>query len=114
MGSDKGSSIPDFSKYMNNKGEGKNKVFSYFMVGTMGALSAAGAKSTVQGTFFFSPPKRIGLLLKSIGRGGVNRARCRTIEALRQGFESKLDMMLILFFFPAPPRRVPRQHVRFR
>ncbi|KAG6013038.1 hypothetical protein E4U54_007165 [Claviceps lovelessii] len=48
MGSDKGSSIPDFSKYMNNKGEGKNKVFSYFMVGTMGALSAAGAKSTVQ------------------------------------------------------------------
>ncbi|GAB0139031.1 hypothetical protein EsDP_00007248 [Epichloe bromicola] len=48
MGSDKGSSIPDFSKYMNNKGEDKNKVFSYFMVGTMGALSAAGAKSTVQ------------------------------------------------------------------
>ncbi|KAG5925515.1 hypothetical protein E4U42_004212 [Claviceps africana] len=48
MGSDKGSSIPDFSKYMNSKGEGKNKVFSYFMVGTMGALSAAGAKSTVQ------------------------------------------------------------------
>lgn len=49
MGGSKGSSIPDFGKYMSNKGEGKNKVFSYFMVGTMGALSAAGAKSTVQG-----------------------------------------------------------------
>ena len=50
MGSDKGSSIPDFGKYMSSsKGENKNKLFSYFMVGTMGALSAAGAKSTVQG-----------------------------------------------------------------
>jgi hypothetical protein len=49
MGSDKGSSIPDFGKYMSKKGEGNNKLFSYFMVGTMGALSAAGAKSTVQG-----------------------------------------------------------------
>ncbi|GAO17775.1 uncharacterized protein UV8b_04153 [Ustilaginoidea virens] len=49
MGSDKGSSIPDFGKYMSSsKGENKNKLFSYFMVGTMGALSAAGAKSTVQ------------------------------------------------------------------
>lgn len=50
MGSDKGSSVPDFSKYMNKKGEGKNKLFHYFMVGTMGALSAAGAKSAVHGT----------------------------------------------------------------
>lgn len=47
--SSKGNSIPDFGKYMSKKGEGSNKLFSYFMVGTMGALSAAGAKSTVQG-----------------------------------------------------------------
>lgn len=51
MGSDKGSSIPDFGKYMSKKSEGSNKLFSYFMVGTIGALSAAGAKSTVQGMF---------------------------------------------------------------
>lgn len=44
----KGNKIPDFGKYMSNSGD-KNKLFSYFMVGTMGALTAAGAKSTVQG-----------------------------------------------------------------
>jgi len=43
----KGSKIPDFSKYMSG-GEGGNKTFQYFMVGTMGAITAAGAKSTVQ------------------------------------------------------------------
>lgn len=47
---DKGNKIPDFGKYMRG-GEGSNKVFQYFMVGTMGALTAAGAKSTVQGGF---------------------------------------------------------------
>ncbi len=30
-------------------GETSNKVFSYFMVGTLGLLTAAGAKATVQG-----------------------------------------------------------------
>ena len=34
---------------MSKKGESPNKVFQYFMVGTMGALAAAGAKATVQG-----------------------------------------------------------------
>ncbi|KAJ4289461.1 ubiquinol--cytochrome-c reductase catalytic subunit rip1 [Collariella sp. IMI 366227] len=41
-------SVPDFSKYM-SKGKGSsNALISYFMVGTLGAISAAGAKSTVQ------------------------------------------------------------------
>ncbi|MCJ1312214.1 hsp70 nucleotide exchange factor fes1 [Agyrium rufum] len=40
--------IPSFGKYMSKKGETSNKVFQYFMVGTMGALAAAGAKATVQ------------------------------------------------------------------
>lgn len=48
-GETKGSQIPDFGKYVSDKGEGKNKLFSYFMVGALGAVSAAGAKSTVQG-----------------------------------------------------------------
>ncbi|KAF1816907.1 ubiquinol-cytochrome c reductase-like protein iron-sulfur subunit [Eremomyces bilateralis CBS 781.70] len=39
--------IPDFSKYRSKSSEGGNKVFSYFMVGSMGALTAMGAKSTV-------------------------------------------------------------------
>ncbi|KKA28899.1 hypothetical protein TD95_004159 [Thielaviopsis punctulata] len=40
--------IPSFGKYMSKKPEGVNKLFGYFMVGAMGAVSAAGAKSTVQ------------------------------------------------------------------
>lgn len=41
--------IPSFKNYMAKGGETSNKVFSYFMVGTLGALTAAGAKATVQG-----------------------------------------------------------------
>ncbi|KHJ30940.1 putative ubiquinol-cytochrome c reductase iron-sulfur subunit [Erysiphe necator] len=40
--------IPDFSKYKSSSGPNSNLVFQYFMVGTMGALTAAGAKATVQ------------------------------------------------------------------
>lgn len=40
--------VPDFSKYIAGKSSG-NALFSYFMVGTLGAISAAGAKSTIQG-----------------------------------------------------------------
>lgn len=43
--------IPDFSAYRNKGGETGTKVFQYFMVGTMGALSALGAKATVQGKY---------------------------------------------------------------
>ncbi|KAK3378746.1 Rieske [2Fe-2S] iron-sulfur domain-containing protein [Lasiosphaeria ovina] len=39
--------MPDFTKYMSKNG-GSNQVFSYFMVGALGAISAAGAKSTIQ------------------------------------------------------------------
>lgn len=39
---------PDFSSYLNNRTESSNKNFTYFMVGSMGLLSAAGAKSTVE------------------------------------------------------------------
>lgn len=39
--------IPDFSKYRGGNAQ-SNKLFQYFMVGTMGALTAAGAKATVQ------------------------------------------------------------------
>ncbi|KAL8719120.1 MAG: hypothetical protein Q9225_003832 [Loekoesia sp. 1 TL-2023] len=40
--------IPSFANYMSKKPQTTNKVFQYFMVGTMGVLSAAGAKATVQ------------------------------------------------------------------
>lgn len=41
--------IPDFSKYMSKGSGSKNQLYGYFMVGTLGAISAAGAKSTIQG-----------------------------------------------------------------
>ncbi|KAL8942473.1 MAG: hypothetical protein Q9211_001367 [Gyalolechia sp. 1 TL-2023] len=40
--------IPSFASYMSKKPQTSNKVFQYFMVGSMGLLSAAGAKATVQ------------------------------------------------------------------
>ncbi|KIN00271.1 hypothetical protein OIDMADRAFT_164588 [Oidiodendron maius Zn] len=48
MGNSPTTKIPDFSKYRSRKGANSNLVFQYFMVGTMGALTAAGAKATVQ------------------------------------------------------------------
>lgn len=50
---DRFSNIPDFSKYRSKKSGGSNLVYQYFMVGAMGALTAAGAKATVQGLSFF-------------------------------------------------------------
>ncbi|KAK3905945.1 Rieske [2Fe-2S] iron-sulfur domain-containing protein [Staphylotrichum tortipilum] len=47
-GESKSSRIPDFSKYMSKGSGAGNALFGYFMVGTLGAISAAGAKSTVQ------------------------------------------------------------------
>jgi len=47
FGSRETTKVPDFSKYRSNNTKG-NQLFGYFMVGTMGALSAAGAKATVQ------------------------------------------------------------------
>lgn len=41
--------IPDFSKYMSKKPETRNRLFQYFMAGTMGAITAMGAKATVNG-----------------------------------------------------------------
>jgi len=41
--------IPNFKPYMSGSSETSNRVFQYFMVGTMGLLAAAGAKATVQG-----------------------------------------------------------------
>ena len=41
--------IPSFKKYRNAGGETSPKLFQYFMVGTFGAITAMGAKATVQG-----------------------------------------------------------------
>lgn len=48
-GGDKGNRVPDFGHYMSEKSGTSNKLMGYFMVGGMGAISAAGAKSTVEG-----------------------------------------------------------------
>ncbi|KAL1955511.1 hypothetical protein VTO42DRAFT_8465 [Malbranchea cinnamomea] len=40
--------IPSFKKYASGRSGTSNKVFSYFMAGSMGLVSAVGAKATVQ------------------------------------------------------------------
>ena len=42
--------VPSFKNYLSHRGQTGNKVFQYFMVGSMGLLTAAGAKATVTGT----------------------------------------------------------------
>lgn len=41
--------IPSFKAYQSKNSEVSNRVFSYFLAGSMGLLAAAGAKATVQG-----------------------------------------------------------------
>lgn len=43
--------IPSFKKYRSSGSEQRNQMFSYFMVGAFGGLSALGAKDTVQRKF---------------------------------------------------------------
>ncbi|EFX05577.1 ubiquinol-cytochrome c reductase iron-sulfur subunit precursor [Grosmannia clavigera kw1407] len=47
-GSSKADSVPSFGDYLSKNSGSTNQLFGYFMVGTLGAISAAGAKSTVQ------------------------------------------------------------------
>ncbi|KAK7958344.1 cytochrome c reductase iron-sulfur subunit [Apiospora sp. TS-2023a] len=47
-GDSRASKIPDWGSYMSKNSLGANNLVSYFMVGAMGAITAAGAKSTVQ------------------------------------------------------------------
>jgi hypothetical protein len=44
--------IPSFKAYRAKSPEVSNRVFQYFMVGSMGLLAAAGAKATVQGMVY--------------------------------------------------------------
>ncbi len=46
--------IPSFKKYMSKRPETTNRVFQYFMVGSMGLFAAAGAKATIQGERYAS------------------------------------------------------------
>ena len=64
-GSPDSTKIPSFAAYRNKGGETGPKVFQYFMVGTMGALSALGAKNTVQGRYTI-PAYELAELWKSL------------------------------------------------
>ncbi|BGP58645.1 Cytochrome b-c1 complex subunit Rieske, mitochondrial [Rhodotorula sphaerocarpa] len=44
---DAASQVPDFGKYTKSTSQDTSRAFSYFMVGSMGLVTAAGAKSTV-------------------------------------------------------------------
>jgi len=54
--------IPEFGrKHVSHKPVRSNQVFSYFMVGTLGVISAAGAKATLHG--IYSRQYRSGIML---------------------------------------------------
>lgn len=57
--------IPSFKKYRAGSESG-NKLFSYFMVGAFGGLSALGAKDTVSSAFMTTTSKSTGHLLMGI------------------------------------------------
>lgn len=48
-GSQSTTNVPDFSHYAAKNGANKNLMYQYFMVGALGTITAAGAKSTIQG-----------------------------------------------------------------
>jgi hypothetical protein len=48
-GSPSTTQVPDFSHYAAKNPANKNLMYQYFMVGAMGTIAAAGAKSTIQG-----------------------------------------------------------------
>jgi ubiquinol-cytochrome c reductase iron-sulfur subunit len=45
--SSESSSVPDYSKYTAGTSQTSSRAYSYFMVGSMGLITAAGAKSVV-------------------------------------------------------------------
>ncbi|CAK7268163.1 Cytochrome b-c1 complex subunit Rieske, mitochondrial [Sporothrix epigloea] len=47
-GASKTETAPDFGHYLSKNKGNSNALFGYFMVGALGAMSAAGAKSTIQ------------------------------------------------------------------
>jgi ubiquinol-cytochrome c reductase iron-sulfur subunit len=60
-GAQKTTQVPNFNHYMTKKSPSTVQLFQYFMVGTMGAISAAGAKSTIQGEFMVLWRNREGI-----------------------------------------------------
>lgn len=76
-GTPESTKIPSFAAYRNKSGEQSTKVFQYFMVGTMGALSALGAKATVQGKYT-APAHTMAALRMGIGlrERGLGEAPC--------------------------------------
>lgn len=63
--------IPDFSKYASKAAPQKNLVYQYFMVGTFGAITAMGAKATIQG----KPHGKHGIILPSMRANWLQRTR---------------------------------------
>lgn len=97
--------VPSFKKYMSKSSPTTNKVFSYFVAGTMGLGSAVGAKATVQGAstlfflfvyLFFLIPSNDGITTASNGYLGA--VWCVSV----------MPRLTIYRDY-----RLPRQHVRF-
>lgn len=101
--------IPSFAAYKARSGsEETPKLVQYFMVGTMGALTALGAKATVQGMSIVSAIVELEFFKRSMCLGGNDwiSTGCTALQ---------LDDKIITFVMnKADIDRLSRQHVCFR
>lgn len=110
-GASKSTKIPSFGAYRSKSGEEGAKVFSYFMAGTMGALSAMGAKATVQGT---TPLQTTAGATDGIwtGRGTFNKRLGDQLACVQMDWGHAVMAIVRLLILCLC--RLPRQHVRLR
>ena len=114
-GSADSTKIPSFAAYRNKNGEQSTKVFQYFMVGSMGALSALGAKATVQGKPAYAR-RAAHTQHKSSKRGGIAK------HGILGDIREQLAVLRMIWggspmestLANAPRDRLPCQHVRLR
>merc|ERR1711939_1104388 len=81
--------IPSFKKYRGGS-EASNKMFSYFMVGAFGGLSALGAKDTVQ-NFLSTIPEGKNVIIK--WRGKPVFIRHRTADEIKEAESVKVESL---------------------
>lgn len=114
-GASKSETAPDFGHYLSKNKGNSNALFGYFMVGTLGAMSAAGAKSTIQGTLVrtkWGPEMGFDAVFHrrecgSRGRNGLERPAGKENIGLDQR-KWRVGWTRLTH------RRVPRQHERLR
>lgn len=112
--------VPDFGHYAAKNSPNTNLVYQYFMVGAMGTIAAAGAKSTIQGERL----SRIGVgrmrkgwqrtQPEAVNWSGARSWGCNRTERFSLGDNRFFFLMCQLEADKVWFCRVPEEHVRIR